>query len=286
MQSGGGPPTPTIEESRAIAKLMMADLGLQPNDIAGLQKTEWPRLMAASRAAAAKMTLRFDPNMPPAPGAKPSVLWGPTVDGRIVTMNSLIDSSPEVSKDVPLMVGSVSEEGMLMRLKPTEAEWLATLAKSHGEAKATALIAAMKKAHPEKSIITLSYGVQGLNWRNSVLRIVKLKHALKAAPVFAYYFTWQSPMLENAGAWHTADLQFCFDNTKRCEQGTGNTPEAQALAKKMATAWSNFAHTGNPSQPGLTWEPADPDRFQNMVFDNECRMVDDPDGEARKILAG
>ena len=54
----------------------------------------------------------------------------------------------------------------------------------------------------------------------------------------------------------------------------------------MATAWSNFAHTGNPSQPGLTWEPADPDRFQNMVFDNECRMVDDPDGEARKILAG
>ena len=60
-------------------------------------------------------------------------------------------------------------------------------------------------------------------------------------------------MLEDAGAWHTAELAFCFDNTKRCEQGTGNTPEAQALAKKMATAWANFARTGNPSQPGLTW---------------------------------
>ena len=47
--------------------------------------------------------------------------------------------------------------------------------------------------------------------------------------MFTWYFTWQSPMLEDAGAWHTAELAFCFDNTKRCEQGTGNGPEAQAL---------------------------------------------------------
>ena len=49
--------------------------------------------------------------------------------------------------------------------------------------------------------------------------------------MYQYYFTWQSPMLEDAGAWHTAELAFCFDNTKRCEQGTGNTPEAQALER-------------------------------------------------------
>lgn len=72
---------------------------------------------------------------------------------------------------------------------------------------------------------------------------------------------------------------------KRCEQGTGNTREAQAVARKM-TAWSNFAKTGNPSQPGLTWEPADPIRCQTMIFDDECRMVDDPDGEERKLLLG
>ena len=60
-------------------------------------------------------------------------------------------------------------------------------------------------------------------------------------------------MLEDAGAWHTAELAFCFDNTARCSQGTGNGPEAQALAKKMATAWANFARPGNPSQPELPW---------------------------------
>jgi para-nitrobenzyl esterase len=284
IQSGGNGTPPTVEQSRAIAKQMMVELGLQPNDIVGLQKTEWSKLMAASSAAAGKVGLPHQSGPVPSANTTPRVTWGAAVDGRIVTMNSLIDSSPEVSKDVPLMVGSVSEEGNRMISHPTETEWLATLTSQLGEAKATALVAAMKKAHPEKSIRTLSYGVTGLTWRNSVLRILKLKHAQKAAPVFAYYFTWQSPMLEDAGAWHTADLQFCFDNTKRCAQGTGNTPEAQALAKKMATAWANFARTGNPSQPGLTWEPADPDRFQNMVWNNECRMVDDPDGEARKIL--
>ena len=82
----------------------------------------------------------------------------------------------------------------------------------------------------------------------------------------------------------TAELAFCFDYTKRCEQGTGNGPIAQALAKKMATAWANFARTSNPSQPGLAWEPFDPTRCRTMVFDNNSRMVDDPESEVRKIL--
>ena len=210
--------------------------------------------------------------------------WGPTVDGHIVTLRSFYDVAPEISKDVPMLIGSVSEEGNHMSSHPTEAEWHATLASSLGEAKPTALIAAMKKAHPERSIRLLSYGVGGIGQRNNVQRMSKLKYEQKGAPVYEYYFTWQSPMLEDAGAWHTAELAFCFDNTKRCEQGTGNTPEAQALAKKMATAWANFARTGNPSQPGLTWTPTDPIRCPTMVFDNHCRMEDDPEGELRKIL--
>jgi para-nitrobenzyl esterase len=209
----------------------------------------------------------------------------PTLDGHVINMRSFEDAAPEVSKNVPMLIGSVSEEGMSFNSRPTEAEWHASVAEVIGEAKANALIAAMKKAHPNKSIPTLSYGVRGLTFRNNVQRMAKLKYDLHAAPVYQYYFCWQTPMLDGiGGAWHTAELAFCFDNTKRCEQGTGNTPEAQVLAKKMATAWANFARTGNPSQQGLTWTPADPDHGQTMVWDNECRMADDPEGEVRKIL--
>jgi len=76
-----------------------------------------------------------------------------------------------------------------------------------------------------------------------VVKMARLKHELKGAPAYAYYFTWQTKILDGvAGAWHTADLQFCFDNTKRCEQGTGNTVEAHALARKMAASWATFAN--------------------------------------------
>ena len=206
-----------------------------------------------------------------------------------MSIGTFFEGAPAMSQDVPMLIGSVSEEGNRMSSRPTEAEWVATLTKSYGDAKATAIVAALKRAYPNKSVRTLSYmcsgpGLNSLAIRNNVTRMATMKHQQKGAPVFAWYFTWQSPMLEDAGAWHTAELAFCFDNTARCSQGTGNGPEAQALAKKMATAWTNFARTGNPSQPDLPWPAFTPDRCQTMVFDNHCRMVDDPDGEARKLL--
>ncbi|HEX5397926.1 MAG TPA: carboxylesterase family protein [Verrucomicrobiae bacterium] len=288
-QSGGGGNPPGGEQSREFSKQVIAELGVK--DIADLQKMEWARLNEIGNAVAARMNPPRDAAGPtPAPGtAQPRVGSGPTVDGRIITMRSFYDAAPEISKNVPMLMGSVSEEGNRMSSKPTEAEWHATLARFYGEAKATALVAALKKAHPEKSIRTLSYmcsggGLNTLGMRNNVTRMATLRYNQKAAPVFAYYFTWQSPMLEDAGAWHTAELAFCFDNTLRCDQGTGNTSNARRLAKTMAAAWARFARTGNPSHFGFKWTPFDPDKCQTMVFDNHCRMVDDPEGEVRKIL--
>jgi para-nitrobenzyl esterase len=288
-QSGGGGNLASAEQSKEFSRQILKKLGIAPNDISALQQVEWSALDAAADAVSAEM---HPPSMlsdlafaffPGPPSTKH--FWGPTLDGQIITMKSFHDAAPEISKDVPMLIGSVSEEGNAYASNPTEEEWHAKLASILGEDKANALSAAMKKAHPEKSIRTLSYGVAAVGFRNNVVSMTQMKHDLHAAPVYAYYFSWQSPMLGgDAGAWHTAELQFCFDNTKRCEQGTGNTPEAQALAKKMATAWASFARTGNPSQPGLSWTPTDPERNQTMVWDNECSMVDDPEGEARKIL--
>jgi para-nitrobenzyl esterase len=289
VQSGGGGNIPGGEQSKELARQVMKELQLGPNDMASLQKVEWSKLFAAGNAAIAKINppLRGLTGPGSAPGAAPRVGWGPTLDGRMITVRSFFDTAPEVSKNVPVMIGSVSEEGMQYHLQPTEAEWSANLTKIYGAEKSASLIAAMKKAHPEKTVRTLSYGVQGLSGRNNVQRMVKLKHDQGGAAAYQYWFTWQSPALDGqCGAWHTAELAFCFDNTKRCEQGTGNSPEAQALAKKMSTAWANFARTGNPSQPDLAWAPSDSTRCQTMIFDNKCGMVDDPDGAVRKILLG
>jgi para-nitrobenzyl esterase len=290
-QSGGGGNIPSRDQQKELARQTMKELGLAPSDMGALQKVEWAKLFAAGNAAAAKINPLGRPMMGPGAPGTPRVGWSPCVDGKLITMRSFFDAVPEVSKDVPMLVGSVSEEGNQMSSRPTEEEWHANLAKTYGEEKATAIVEALKKAYPQKKIQTLSYmcsgkpGLNGLGMRNNVVKMARLKHDLRAAPAYAYYFTWQSPMLDGVpGAWHTAELQFCFDNTKRCEQGTGNTPEAQVLAKKMASAWAAFAATGNPSIPGLKWAPTDPETNNAMVWDNECRIVDDPEGEARKII--
>ena len=54
-QSGGGGNIPSREQQRELARQMMKDLGLAPNDIGALQKMEWSKLFAAGNAAAAKI---------------------------------------------------------------------------------------------------------------------------------------------------------------------------------------------------------------------------------------
>lgn len=286
VQSGGGGNFADVDQSRALARQLMVELGLKPNDIVSLQQMEWSKLYAAGQAAIAKVNA----SLPPGPFFPPNSVrragWAPTMDGHVVPMRPFFDAAPEISKDIPVIIGSVSEEGYSYRSNPSETEWRANLTKTYGADKANRLVDAMKAANPTKSVRTLSYGVSGLAQRNNVARMAGLKHATGGAPVYQYWFTWQSPQLDGvAGAWHTSELAFCFDNTKRCEQGTGNTPEAQALAKKMASAWANFAATGNPSQPGLAWAQSDPTNIQTMIFDNNCRMVDDPQGAVRRILS-
>ncbi|HTY94130.1 MAG TPA: carboxylesterase family protein [Steroidobacteraceae bacterium] len=287
VQSGGGGNIPDAEHSRELTRVLLKQLGVGGKDLGALQKMDWSTLFAAGTRAAEAINgpTEFSIRSIVSPQAKASVGWVPTLDGRVIDVRSYFDAAPEASRQVPVIFGNVSEEGMSFSQNPSESQWREKLRGFLGESKADALMAAMKKAHPEKAIRTLSYGVDGLYVRNHVMDMVRMKHALGAAPAYQYHFQWQSPQLDGvAGAWHTAELAFCFDNTQLCEQGTGDTPEARALASRMARAWSNFARTGNPSQPGLEWIASDPQVGQTMVFDNHCRMENDPEAQARRIL--
>jgi para-nitrobenzyl esterase len=88
------------------------------------------------------------------------------------------------------------------------------------------------------------------------------------------------------GAFHTLEIPFVFDNVDGAKTMTGTGVERYALADKMSRAWVAFAKTGNPNHNGLpTWQPFTVDKRSTMVFENECRAVDDPHGEERKAIA-
>ena len=86
------------------------------------------------------------PMMGPGAPGKPRVGWSPCVDGKVINMRSFFDAAPEISKNVPMLIGSVSEEGNQMSSSPTEEEWHAILSKTYGEEKATAIVSSAEES--------------------------------------------------------------------------------------------------------------------------------------------
>ena len=113
-QSGGGGNPPSLEQSRELSRRIIAELGVK--DIASLQRVEWARLNEVGNAVVAKMNPPLPAGAGPIPdrGTPPRVGFGPTVDGKVVTMRAFFDGAPEISKQVPMLIGSVSEEGNRM----------------------------------------------------------------------------------------------------------------------------------------------------------------------------
>ena len=123
--------------------------GLAPNDIASLQKMEWPALMAAGNAAVAKVNPRTGPagDLLGA-GARGLVAERGRQDHqRAVVLRCGAGDFEECADDDRFG----ERRGQPDASRPTEEQWHAGLARAYGDEKATAIIAAMKKSYPEKA---------------------------------------------------------------------------------------------------------------------------------------
>ena len=71
---------------------------------------------------------------------------------------------------------------------------------------------------------------------------------------------------------------------QRPDAGTNATSGVVERDRPCPDGEPKPAATGKPSIPGLPWEPTEPETNQSILWDNDCRMVNDPEGEARKII--
>jgi para-nitrobenzyl esterase len=121
--------------------------------------------------------------------------------------------------------------------------------------------------------------------RLNAIRLAERKYAQGKAPVYMYLFAWRTPALGGKmGAPHTVEIPFVFDNTDIPKVMTAGGPEVKALAAKTSEAWIQFARIGNPNHKGLpNWPSYTPVERATMVFDNVCRLVNDPGSEERNL---
>lgn len=277
----------TKETTQAIGDETLRLLDIKPENIDQIQQVPFEKLSAAASAAIKKVA--DDLKNAGKPVGSFGLSWGPSVDGNLLPYQLLDDKAMELSKNIPLMIGSTINEfmpslgaGLSFAKEPQVKEWIN---KTYGK-NAEAYLIAVKKALPKINMPSDLMDID-VRFRPGAVHQANIKSSVKGgAPVYMYLFDWQSPVLDGKyKAIHCMDLCFAFDNVQRCEEMIGGFQSAYELADKMSKAWINFARFGNPNHPGLpNWPAYNVENTATMHFDNTCVVKPQMDKELLEII--
>ena len=268
-----GPTITLVEREQAarVAAELLKKLEMNGTDVRELQKLPVEHVMAAYFAVVRSMNVD-----------QMTQGFSPMVDGQIVPRHPFHPTASAVSATVPVMLGStrteltlsadaaafsLSEEGLRERIRNLLGE------------NAGGVIDVYRNANPGATPSDL-YFLMASDHRYGapVMKIAERRAALGRAPVYLYYFRWETPVeggrLKSP---HTMEIPFAFDNVRSASRLTGSGPDAMALADKVSDAWIAFARTGDPNTPKLPrWPPFNPADRPTMVFNNQSTVENDP----------
>jgi len=271
IQSGSNLKGVSKEDATKTAQTLMTKLNVKTAD--DLQRIPMDQLIQATTST---QGLRLAP-----------------VLGDSLPRDPFSPDAPAQSADVPVLIGTVETEVTFFpgtQMDPIDDAALLARVKTAtraDDAQARHLIDLYRKGRPGVSNIDVALILESdLRFRPGVVTEAELKSAQKA-PVYLYYFTWRSPVHEGKlKTFHTLEIPFVTDNVDNATSMTGTGQDRYALADKISAAWTAFARTGNPNHKGLpNWPKFDPAQRATMIFNNECKVVNDPNGEERKALA-
>ena len=149
----------------------------------------------------------------------------------------------EAGKNVSLLIGSnrtewtsvpeilnIAEAQYNNKNTWTEAEVNRKLHEKYGD-KTDSIISEFLKAYPNKTKADALY-IDTLI-RNPMRKIMAHKADQGGAPVYAYMFTWDSPVMNGVYmSYHTAEIPFVFFNIDKAESRIGGGEAARRLEEK------------------------------------------------------
>lgn len=285
VQSGSSL-THIIEDSIAkrVSAELLKQLNLRSDQVDSLRNMPYELLDAAGK----KALMQVEKSVKSEDMSVFGLEWEPVHDGDFLPYQPTEQAAIELSKDIPLLVGSCKNEFMpfITGTANISMDEVKSKIEKKYPGKTPIYLAAVKKAYPT-TFIPIDYINIDFLFRPLAIKQADEKATTGTAPVYQYIFTWQSPVLDGQfRALHCMDLPFVFNNIQRSEEMTGGGKEAYLLADKMSEAWINFAKTGNPNYKGLPeWPAYNPKKGAVMVFDKKCIVKYHYDKELLKIGA-
>ncbi len=296
VQSGSALTGMSRANATRAAEAFMARLDLKPTQVDELQKLPMEQLVDALQARSGGGAGGARGGRGGGPGGG-GFTASPVVDGRSLPHDVFTPAAPEMSAGIPMLIGSTETEvtwNVSTSFDPPDEPGLHARVKRtlaiQDDAQVDRVIATYRKGRPRASNLDLALIVETdvSNFRSGTDTQAERKAALGKAPVYMYRFQWYSPVSGGRlRAMHCMDIPFVFENVDLCQTVLGDGKDRYALADRMSHAWVAFARTGNPNHKGIpNWTPFNAGERPTMIFNNECRLVNDPYREERLAVKG
>lgn len=285
------------EASKRVTELTLQNLGITADRLEELQTIPYEKLKEASDRALQKTAEELQ--IPAALGSGYGLSWEPVVDGDYMPTSPVTeDGFAEAGKDIPLLIGSnltewtaISQMGNMAEAQTdnqntwTEEEIDKHLKQTYGD-KADEIVNAFLEAYPNKTKADAVY-IDSTTIRLPLLKIMSHKADQQGAPVYAYIFSWKSPVMNGVfTSYHTSEIPFVFNNIDKADTTIGGGEDAKILEDRMSQAWINFARNGTPNTDNLPdWQAYDRNGGATMIFDNDVQLVNNHDKKLLSLLA-
>ena len=274
----------TPANSHRLTELFLKELGLDATSVQQLHILPYDTLQRASDAVMQRENAPFDGYVD-IRKVRNNLTFAPVVDGKVLPAWPFKESAPEISADVPMIIGTTQNEFVTGINNPdvmsmTEADLRERVERAY-PGRTKAIISAFKETAPQAKPFELWSRIATGPIRAAAIRQAKVKAALKQAPAYLYEFTWQTPILDGRPmAFHCADIPFAFFNTDRCDTMSGGGADARVLSGSIADAFVNFARPGNPNNAGLVdWPAYAAATSPTMIFDQDVHVSLKVDGQ-------
>jgi para-nitrobenzyl esterase len=281
IQSGTLINTMNKEKSQALGLAVLENLGLTPDEVEKLDTIPYLELVKAGNEAIAKISGLRRPGSPTMFG------FAPSADGVVLLQQPFSPGFAEISKDIPVMMGSTLNEMMptfYHEKDLTMEQAKERLAEQYDE-NTDKYVDFFAKAYPEftpQDLLSIDKV-----FRPYTIRTADARAEESDAPLYVYFLAWKSAVDDSTkGSFHGLDIPLAFNTVDLRADWTGNTEEAWAMADKMSSAWINFIKTANPNVEGVLpeWETYTAENGATMYFDTECRIVNNHDRELMNLI--